>query len=67
MDSGEIVTAHCPNSGSMKECAVPGSRAFLSRSSKPGRKLAYTWELVKAHNRRLSFNDYSSGISVIAS
>ncbi|WP_243372013.1 DNA/RNA nuclease SfsA [Geotalea sp. SG265] len=48
LESGEIVTAHCPNSGSMKGCAVPGSPAFLSRCDKPGRKLCYTWELVRA-------------------
>jgi sugar fermentation stimulation protein A len=48
LDSGETVTTHCPNSGSMKGCAVPGSRVFLSRSSNPKRKLAYTWELVEA-------------------
>lgn len=45
---GTIVTAHCPNSGSMTGCAVPGSPVLFSVSSKPSRKLPYTWELVKA-------------------
>lgn len=45
---GRIVTAHCPNSGSMTGCALPGSPALLSVSSKPSRKLPYTWELVQA-------------------
>jgi sugar fermentation stimulation protein A len=48
LESGETVTAHCPNSGSMKGCALPGSAVFLSRSANPKRKLAYTWELVEA-------------------
>ena len=48
LDSGETVTAHCPNSGSMKGCATPGSPVLLSLSSNPKRKLAYTWELVEA-------------------
>jgi sugar fermentation stimulation protein A len=48
LKDGSIVTVHCPNSGSMKGCANPGSRVYISRSSNPGRKFAFTWELVKA-------------------
>jgi sugar fermentation stimulation protein A len=56
LESGELVTAHCPNSGSMKGCAVPGSPAFLSRCDKPGRKLCYTWELVQANGCWVGIN-----------
>jgi sugar fermentation stimulation protein A len=45
---GTTITVHCPNSGSMKGCATPGSRVFVSRSSNPGRKYPYTWELVES-------------------
>lgn len=48
LDDGAMVTAHCPNSGSMLGCAVPGSRVLLSRSDNPTRKFPYTWELVQA-------------------
>jgi sugar fermentation stimulation protein A len=48
LEDGSTVTVHCPNSGSMKGCAVPGSRVYISRSSNPGRKYPYTWELVEA-------------------
>jgi sugar fermentation stimulation protein A len=44
---GTVVTAHCPNSGSMLGCAIPGSPVLLSRSDNPSRKLPYTWELVQ--------------------
>jgi sugar fermentation stimulation protein A len=47
LDSGEIITVHCPNSGSMTGCAVPGSPVILSRSDRPGRKYPHTWELVQ--------------------
>ncbi len=46
LDSGEEVTAHCPNSGSMTGCSRPGRTVYLSRHDNPRRKLAYTWELI---------------------
>ena len=48
LESGEVVTVHCPNSGSMKGCAIPGSRIFLSHSPNPTRKYPFGWELVEA-------------------
>lgn len=53
---GSIVTVHCPNSGSMKGCASPGSPVLLSISDKAERKLRYTWELVKAEGNWVGIN-----------
>jgi sugar fermentation stimulation protein A len=47
LDSGEAITAHTPNTGSMLGCAEPGSRVWLSHSANPRRKYAYSWELVE--------------------
>ncbi len=44
--NGHVVTAHCPNSGSMKGCSEPGRPVYLSRAANPLRKLKYTWELI---------------------
>ncbi len=56
LDSGDMVTAHCPNSGSMRGCAVPGSSVLLSRSENPKRKLSFTWELVMADGGWVGIN-----------
>lgn len=48
LQDGSRVTAHCPNSGSMLGCNLPGLPVMLSLSPNPNRKLAYTWELVQA-------------------
>lgn len=42
-----VVTAHCPNSGSMKACSEPGRTVYISQSDNPKRKLRYTWELIE--------------------
>lgn len=44
---GETVTAHCANPGSMLGLNAPGARVWLSRSTNPKRKLAYSWELIE--------------------
>jgi sugar fermentation stimulation protein A len=46
LESGEIVTAHCPNSGAMTGCSQPGRKVFISFHDDPGRKLKYTWQLI---------------------
>lgn len=56
LNNGKIVTAHCPNSGSMKECSEPGSLVFLSYHDNPKRKLKYTWELIKMPDSLVGVN-----------
>ena len=48
LDSGEAVTATCPNTGSMIGLLEPGSPVWLSVSDSPTRKYKHTWELVEA-------------------
>jgi sugar fermentation stimulation protein A len=52
----EVVIAHCPNSGSMKGCAMPGSPVWISQSDNPKRKLKYTWELLQTKDSMIGIN-----------
>jgi sugar fermentation stimulation protein A len=51
-----VVTAHCPNTGSMKGCCQPGRPVFLSMHNNPKRKLKYTWELIKMPDSLVGIN-----------
>lgn len=47
LDSGEMVTATCPNTGSMMGLTDPGLRVWLSTSDKASRKYRHTWEMLE--------------------
>ncbi|SDH57243.1 sugar fermentation stimulation protein A [Pseudomonas flavescens] len=52
--SGELLTIHCPNTGSMLNCMSEGCRVWFSRSSDPKRKLPGTWEIGETPQGRLA-------------
>ncbi len=58
--SGELVVAHCPSPGSMAGLADPGSRVWLSPSTNPKRKLAWTWELATDGDVLVAFDGQRS-------
>lgn len=47
LDNDEIVTVHCPNTGSMKNCVEENAEIWMSDSDNPKRKYRYTWEYLK--------------------
>ena len=47
LPSGEQITAHVANPGSMIGIAPAGARVWLSKSDNPKRKLPYSWELIE--------------------
>jgi sugar fermentation stimulation protein A len=51
---GDMITVHCPNTGSMKNCVVEGSSCWYSLSDNPKRKLAGTLEIVTTSHGQLA-------------
>lgn len=52
--TGELLTIHCPNTGSMFNCMVEGGAVWFSRNNDPKRKLRGTWELSETPQGRLA-------------
>jgi sugar fermentation stimulation protein A len=53
---GQILTIHCPNTGSMRSCSTPGSLVAFSHSDNPGRKYPHTLEMVQELNTWVGVN-----------
>ena len=54
----EIVTAHCPNTGSMKGLLDEGNDVYLLKNDDPKRKLKYGLEIIKAQNNLVGVNTH---------
>ncbi len=51
---GDLLTLHCPNTGSMKNCLQENTRCWYSLSDNPKRKLPGTLEIVTTLHGRLA-------------
>lgn len=56
LDNGTVITAYCPNTGSMKSCSAPGSPVMLSLSGNNERKYPHTLEMVGSANGWIGVN-----------
>jgi len=52
----KIITAHCPNSGSMMGLLDKGNKIWFSKSDNPKRKLKYTLEIVELEKKMVGIN-----------
>ncbi len=54
----EIVTAHCPNTGSMKGLLDRENEVYLLKNNDPKRKLKYSLEIIKAKKNLVGVNTH---------
>ena len=54
----EIITAHCPNTGSMMGLLDEGNQVFVSKNNDPKRKLRYTLEIIKVKKNLVGVNTH---------
>ena len=62
----KIITAHCPNSGSMLGLLNKGNNVWISKSSNPDRKLKYTLEIVSVNEKLVGVNTHLTNKIILA-
>lgn len=53
---GEIVTAHCANSGSMMGVKYEGATVWVSKATNQNRKLKWDWQVIEIGNAKVCIN-----------
>ena len=56
--NSKIITAHCPNTGSMQGLLDQGNEVLLTEHNDPKRKLKFTLEIIKAKKRFVGVNTH---------
>ena len=56
--NNEIITAHCPNTGSMYGLLKAGNKVWVSKSNNPKRKLKYTLEIIEDNKSKVGVNTH---------
>jgi len=56
--NNSILTAHCPNTGSMMGLLDKGNDVWVSKNDNPKRKLKFTLEIIKANNKYIGVNTH---------
>ena len=54
----QLVTAHCPNTGSMVGLLQHGNKVWISKSNNPNRKLKYTLEIIEVQKSKVGVNTH---------
>ena len=56
--SNSIITAHCPNTGSMMGLLKKGNNVWLTKSDNPNRKLKYTLQVIQDQKSKVGINTH---------
>ncbi len=56
---GQVITAHCANTGSMRGVLSAGNKVWVSKSDDPKRKLSYSWQSVEVDGIAIGINTHN--------
>ncbi len=58
--NNQVITAHCPNTGSMYGLLKKGNKVWVSKSNNPKRKLKFTLEIIEDNKSKVGVNTHSA-------
>ena len=61
----ETITAHCPNTGSMKGLLKEGNKVWVSKTNNFKRKLKYTLQIIEVNKKKIGINTHSTNKIVL--
>ncbi len=56
--NNSLITAHCPNTGSMMGLLDEGNEVWVTKNDNPNRKLKYTLEMIKIRKKLVGVNTH---------
>lgn len=54
----KVITAHCPNTGSMMGLLNKGNKVWITETNNPNRKLKYTLQIIEANGVKVGVNTH---------
>ena len=56
--NNKVITAHCPNTGSMMGLLDNGNKVWLSKTDNSNRKLKYTLQIIESQKSKVGVNTH---------
>ena len=63
--NNSIITAHCPNTGSMSGLLKEGNNVWITKNYNPKRKLKFTLEIIESNNKLIGVNTHRANKIVL--
>ena len=63
--NNSIITAHCPNTGSMSGLLKEGNNVWITKNDNPKRKLKFTLEIIESNNKLIGVNTHRANKIVL--
>ena len=54
----KVITAHCPNTGSMMGLLKSGNKVWFTETNDPKRKLKYTLQIIELNGKKVGINTH---------
>ena len=65
--NNQLITAHCPNTGSMMGLLDEGNEVWVSKNDNPKRKLKYSLQIIEINKKMIGINTHLTNKIILES